>query len=377
MPSIFSFPTAFHVYIQNLVDIYKSDIIGSNVRSYELFSVFCTVDQNKASSFNDRQYPIQLRNFWTVMLQYIPRHAHHGEQLRSTEEILKSQTEHYAILVRKSSEGENNRDVKVTLSSPETEFKPVDITLTPKDDSESRAKVMVNGQGIQINDNHVYNLHKDYIKIYTLPNGEVKVEVLRHFNVLFDGKRVRIEAKHSKLKNQIIGLCGPLNGEPSEEFLTTQNCYAHDASKFVRSFEVEGEEGQRIRNQFAGNPDMCAPKVSPRYANLISNQDAQRYDTTGPFTGGCSSIQTRYIEEDGRICFTTKPVLSCDKKCQPVGVSLENVPVHCIAKSNVAQLWTDQIDQGVRRDFSLKKPTKIVAMQLPESCISANHNFEL
>lgn len=318
------------------------------------------VDRSQVKTFNNLTFPAEISKEWTVMVQYTPREARHEHQQNSMNHQLRYQVENYAVLVRQSEESSEKKELKVTLSTPETELKVVDVTMTPEHSGNSKAKVTVNGQQVQISNKESYDIKQGYIQIYALPNGEIKMEVKDAFYVIYDGESMRIVATTDKLKKANKGICGQFTNSRSEDLITPSECYVHDFRKFVTSYETE-QEGQKMRQELSKNEKECVHKQTPQYVNVINIEDEQT-------PGKCSFFQTRYIEQNGEICFTTKSIPACKSGCQPQGTVTKNVPVHCIPNTPVAQLWKNQIDKGANPDFSHKKETSSVPMQLPQSC---------
>nr|CAH7765550.1 unnamed protein product [Callosobruchus chinensis] len=335
----------------------------------------CTVDHTKAYTFQNRSYPIDLQNRWTVMFQYVPKDARHSDQQQSAHDILMYSPENYVVLVR-ASEGNRNKEVLMTISSPETEYKVTEIKLTPHEGgSELKAKVYVDGQEIHVSDKQSHDIHRDHIQIYALPNREVKVEVKGRYYIIYDGQTTRLNPLSDMFRDSVRGLCGQFNDERAEELMTARNCIARDPFKFAKSFEAEGSEGEQMRTLFSQNTPECVQIRTPyQYGDVISDFSAWRkrgnmYSESRPYPlGQCSSFQTRYIEQDSQICFTTRAMPVCKSGCVAHGSMTKEIPVHCITKSNVAQLWKSQIDKGASPDFSHKKPTKTVSIELPQSC---------
>lgn len=295
------------------------------------------------------------------MVQYMPKEARHEYQPNTIEHQLKNQLENYVVLVRQNPQNAQKKDVKITLSSPTTNFKVFEINLTPEQLSNTKAKVTVNGQQVSFSDGDSYDIGQGDIQIYALPNGEVKVEIEDAFYAIYDGERLKFVPTSSKLKDSNRGICGQFSNNKFEELVTPAGCYVQDNHKFVKSYEVEGQEGQSIRQELSRNDKVCVHKNVPLYVNLMSSEEGQG-------ARKCSFFQTRYIEQNEEICFTTRSIPVCRSGCQPQGTVTKDVPVHCIQSTAAAQLWKVQIDKGANPDFSHKKESRSVPMQLPQSC---------
>ncbi|KAG5880950.1 hypothetical protein JTB14_010381 [Gonioctena quinquepunctata] len=157
------------------------------------------------------------------------------------------------------------KDLKLIFSTPETHFKIVEIELTPnkeKSFTSPKARVTVDGKEGKISERESYDVNDGFIHIYALPNGKIKVEVRYAGYIIYDGYRARLTSTSSKFRGSLRGLCGQFNSQNYEEFLTYENCFARDPKKFIKSLEVEGQEGQYDRSDYPKNKRMCRKRDS-------------------------------------------------------------------------------------------------------------------
>lgn len=296
------------------------------------------------------------------MLQFLPKQARQEEEASRIRDQLKQQTENYAIFVKKDSDSKK-RLVKITLSTPETEFRVLDITLKPTQEESSRAEVVVNGEDVIVSGNEAYQYGNGFVQIYLIPNGEMKVEIRDQFYVIFDGQRVKLSLLNGKYRDATRGICGQYNDNKMEEFLTPANCFIRDHKKFIETYEVEGSCGQETRRKLeTSNSIKCFRKTGPVYVSLVklsNERDDSRY---------CTKFQTRYVEKGDEICFTVRPMAACGGTCQSTSPAERKVPVHCVKKSSVTQVWKKQIDNGGSPDFSHKPETRKESMEVPQLC---------
>nr|XP_023016640.1 vitellogenin-like [Leptinotarsa decemlineata] len=335
------------------------------------FRPMCVVDKSKVVTFSNLTYPAKISKHWTVMLQYVPKESRLEPQ-HTIETQLRSQLENYAVLVRQDADS-SKKDFKITVSSPKTKFRVVDIELRTKAQpraSEPRVRVIINGKDVPINENESYDMHENYIQIYALPNREVKVEILNAFYMVYDGERARLSITDNKFKDSTRGLCGQFNQQKNEDFLTSENCIARDPSKFVKSFEAEGEEGKKVRDEFSQKTMQCVDREIPSYVDVVSNDVgySSYYSKSSIHHSKCTVFQTRYVQQNGDICFTIRALPVCSSHCHATGYVSKNVPVHCVHKSHVAELWKSQIDKGSSPDFSNKEEHKSVSVRVPQNC---------
>lgn len=304
------------------------------------------------------------------MFQYIPKVPRFTEDRESVTQRVKRQTENFVVLVR-ADPSRNGKDVKLTINSPETKFEVLDITMTPRQqqgEKDARAKVTVNDKEMQVDENRSYDYEHGYIQIHTLPTGDVKVEVKDQFNVIYDGERVTLGVSNGKFKDATRGICGQFNEEKIEDFLTPENCYVQDHQLFIKSFEIEGSEGQKIRQELKFDSERkCVKKFYPFYVDVVSSRNKQSWQKQN--LQQCTAFQTQYVQQNGEVCFTLRPIPKCVPGCQSTSTIERDVPVHCLQKSNIVQHWKNQIDNGVNLDFSKQTESKTVKVQIPESCI--------
>lgn len=315
------------------------------------------------------------------MLQYVPKHARQNaqDQLSVDQQLLRYQVENYAVLVRSNKDNKKQKDIKITVDVPQTQGKYLDITLEPASNQQNErsgsnptAKVYVNGQQITYSNLKSHDINNGYIQIYSLRNGEVKVEVQNAFYLIYDGYRAKLTTLNGKFRNAVRGLCGQFNGDDNTDFLTADNCIAHDVKDFIESYQfVEGQQRSQQRDS-----SKCYDK-KVLYANVISNEDVGNansiqknslYQNLGVrgSPNSCVKYQTRYVDQNGETCFTIRPMPTC--MCQQGETVTKNVSVHCLQKSNIVQLWKDQINKGASPDFSHKSETRTVKMELPKVC---------
>lgn len=274
---------------------------------------------------------------------------------------LEHQTENYVILVKKDSQSDK-KEVKIALSAPETEFKVLDITLSPKSEQDG-VRVTVNSNDISVKGDETFQYGEGYIQAYSLGEDEVKIEVRDQFYVIFDGRVVKLSLLNGKFKDAIRGICGQFNDKGFEDFRSPSNCFVRDHKKFIESYEVEGTQGKDRREMLSSNDNECVRKIDPVHVKVVTT-----FDDDEDVSEDCTQFQTKYVEENGEVCFTLRPMPVCSRTCQATSSTERNVPVHCIKKSRVGNLWKTQIDNGGSPDFSHKTETKTVLLQIPQNC---------
>ncbi|XP_056646762.1 vitellogenin-like [Diorhabda sublineata] len=348
-----------------------SSRIISKILEIDTINPVCVADQSQVTTFSNLTYPSVLSNYWTVLAQYVPIRANEEEEIYSVHEQLESQETNLVILARKSmsaSESETAKDVKIVISSPDTDFETIEILMS-LNQKRSSVDIYVNGQQREVSEFDCHDIRNGYIQIFALSHGEVKMEVKNILHLTYDGIRIKLEAVSSLLRGSTRGLCGSFSDQQNEDFLTPSNCYARNHEKFIRSYEVEGQQGEQTREELSQDSHLCVEKKMPLHINIISLKDLlPAVDVEQSEGNNCTRHQTRYFEQSTEICFTTSVVPTCSSVCQAEGYITKTIPVHCIVKSNVALLWKKQIDTGGNPDFSHKKEHKKLQMEVPQTC---------
>ncbi|KAJ8985867.1 hypothetical protein NQ317_006241, partial [Molorchus minor] len=341
--------------------------IMKEIRGLKTYRPYFVVDGTSISTFNNRTYPASIDDHWTVALQYVPKDARHHSGPKSVQEQLKFQTENYVVLVRQNSESKQNKDIKIILSAPETDYKVLDITMTPQQTSGLKAKVTVNGRDVHVDDKESQDFGNGFVQIYCIPNGEVKVEIRDVFYVIYDGRRMKLTDVSNKLRGSVRGLSGSYQDNKAEDFLLPENCIVSDYQQFINSYDTDSNKQQHMKQSTQWGT--CLRKDMPLYTNVIVRQDIlNALSSTSSSRFECTTSQTRYSDQGGEICFTIRELPKCSSHCRQRSSITKKVSVHCVENSRVAYLWKNQIDKGHSPDFSHKKETKTVDMELPVDC---------
>lgn len=329
----------------------------------------CVVEHSVINSFNNRSYPVTLKQSWITVLQYVPPRARsqniQQEQNKhgvNVEQQLEKQTENYVVLARQH-QGKT-QEVRITLNTPKTNGETIEIHMKPSLTKSLKAKVLVNGQEVKVNNEESHEIKHGLVEIYALNNGEIKMVVRNAFELVFDGARVKVTPLSNKFRSALRGICGNFNENADKDRLTSDNCVSRSVSQMVESYTVQ--EGKQRTNQ----QDTRCSKVKVLYANVVSDLDAGRDSKYNMQLENsprlCSIHQTRYIEEADQICFTRRPYPVC--KCKQQGTLRKEVSVHCVQKSQVSDMWKQQIEKGLSPSFENKQETKTMHLDVPQAC---------
>ncbi|KAL3289384.1 hypothetical protein HHI36_022815 [Cryptolaemus montrouzieri] len=345
------------------------DRLEGKMYGLQTYKPICSMDKTEAYSFDGAEYPLILNNYWTVLLQYVPlRSSPHSQ--RSVDQQLRNELVNYAILARQSNQGAQFKDVKIVVATPETEGKIIEVTMKPKSGGKY-PEVSIDGKPMTPEELQQSKTYQREVIVGHIANGEIYVKVRKAFYVIYDGSRVKITALSTSLRNRLRGACGNFDGNKADDFITPNNCVVRDPKEFIASYTVlrKGEQNQEIMDlKSRSQKNHCTYMKIPLYVDYISDRAERQHQQNG---GSCSKYQTRYIMEDGKICFTIKPLTVCRSECHQRGAVFKKVEVHCVENKNVATLWKSQIDKGASPDFSQKPVTKTIQMEIPQSCRSS------
>lgn len=298
-------------------------------------------------------------------MQYIPKDARvKGTERQTVEKQIQEQLENYVVLARQVSN--QQKEIRLNFNHPKSQGKTVEIQMKPNQGqfsaSNPAAQVQVDGQEMKFDDQHIADLYNGFVEIYALPNGEVKVEIKDAFYLIFDGKRVKLTATSGKLRDSIYGLCGRFSKDQYEDFTVPSKCVVRTPEQFVESYQIESQKQRHQRSEKSQSE--CIAKVLPLYADVISDSDVDRSGWTNQNRG--TQLRPRYVEDNGEICFTIRPVPVCNGSAKKTVT--KNIAVHCIQGTKTAYYLKSQIDQGGNPDFSRKSETKTVRMEVPQQC---------
>ncbi|EFA11425.1 Vitellogenin-like Protein [Tribolium castaneum] len=336
---------------------------------YDTYRPICVVDKTQTSTWDNKTYPSSFSNGWTVLLHYVPRRpsSSQNKPYESVQEQLNELVESYIVYARASEQSHSQKEIQIVLQMPCTNGKVVKIAMKP---SSKGPKVLIDEQEVKYDTEHASDAYDGAIQIYGLPNQEVKLEIRDAFYAIFNGQTLKLTATNSKFRDASRGLCGTFTGEQETDFLGPDNCIIHAPEKFIESYTIGQQLMQRgSKMRRSDNEKQCYFK-KVYYANYISNQDAGRViDAERRGRGSCSKLQTRYVEENGEICFTIRPLPVCKSRCQQRGTIYKNVQVYCSRSTSSTNLWKNEIQKGASPDFSLQQVSKTIQMEMPKECL--------
>jgi hypothetical protein len=170
------------------------------------------------------------------------------------------------------------------------------------------------------------------VKVY-LPEQKVKV--------YFDGFSVNVKMLTPLYMGRQCGICGNMDSNPETEFNKLDsgvNEYyepEHNIRKAFHQYTIKDDKCTRPENF----EDMCTSE-NCEYQNAEYPEEYRRmrdpYDLPAKFDFR-STVQpvrkTRKIERHGKICFSTRPIMTCPSHTYPSGVKkTEEVTFKCPSK---------------------------------------------
>lgn len=306
------------------------------------------------------------------MMVHTPLHARYpGHTHKDLSQYMNSQ-DNYAIFVKQS--GSDQKQVKLYLRTPQTESQKAEIDFKPS--SGQYPTVLVDNQPQRYSEKQVAASYDKYIQLYGLPNGEARLDVAGEFSLIYDGSRVKVRLNNDRYYNAVRGLCGNANTMAADDLRAPENCALRTPEELVEAYTVpdDASPNHPKNNHYKKG---CYP-YRYVYANVIPYIEMEQVPSgsasSNQLYGGpkgqksCTKQQTRYVVDGDNACFTIRPLPQCQAPCSATQLISKSVPVHCVKKSNVSQLWMTQIDKGASPDFGLKPVTKNLNVDVPQAC---------
>ncbi|OAD61537.1 Vitellogenin, partial [Eufriesea mexicana] len=357
------------------LEILPGNILGSTDDQADLASLLfsderslCMLDKTRIETFDSKSYPLRLGKCWHVVMTTYPRMNPEkpDEKLRIPEDSSVS------ILSRETEDG--RKEVKILLGKDE-------IVLLP---GQPLPKVKVNGMVAEVTTDMSYQQkEKDEVMFEIYKVGSKAIELSSDkfdVSLAFDGERILIQATDD-YRSSIRGLCGNFDGETLNDFTGPQNCIFKSPEKFTASYALTKDqcEGQslEIAKSFSKHTD-CIPMEKTRHSNVINDIESGRSTTELDNWGyhsqrkagekSCMKTRTEVREINGKICFSTRPVVSCTPGCSATETKSKDYQFHCMEENNRSLDLKRRIQNGANPDLSQKSVDMSHSIVVPLAC---------
>merc|ERR1712027_232035 len=259
----------------------------------------------------------------------------------------------YGVLVRplessSSYSHESKKEVKVFIGKTEFTMKPEGEDVAVKVNG-SPIRMMTEKKTIKGVAGHIdakISMSKD--KVVILESSKI--------NVLFDGKRIKVEGSNL-LKNKLCGLCGDSNNKMVGDVPSPRQCLLSSPKLEVASYRVSLPSKQC--SPLPGNLmaelkketeiEMCI-KLSNLPNGGISASSSLGYESLSGM-GGSGCMEHRHemhelVSENNKLCFSMIPLLTCKRQCHSVGMREKRIGFTCMPEYDRK---TQHIAEKVRR----------------------------
>lgn len=211
----------------------------------------------------------------------------------------------------------------------------------------------------------------------------IRVETeLGQLEIRYDGKHVQIRSKSIYRKNR--GICGSFTGQQANDLKSPDNKVMLDDNEFITSWAVI--EDPNTNRQLKMKQERIKEASYPKEEILRSNpfpkrnkdDDDKKQRNSDDEKSGRSSKnsrgtkhQTQFVEqkEKSRICFSKRPLPTCESGHKANGKTHLTVPVHCRDINDpAAQQYKSSIQRGRHLDLSSHKANDEIKFLVPKRC---------
>ncbi|XP_078036187.1 vitellogenin [Augochlora pura] len=354
----------------SLLDLNPQDLMveDNNVEDVmdENLENTCVVDKTRVETFDSNNYPLRLGKCWhTIMTTYRKQDPEkQGEKLRIPKDMSVS------ILARETEDG--HKEAKIMLGERQ-------ILLKLKG---SRPEAWLDSQPLDITQEKGFqHQEEDEVILEINRQADESIAVIgseQDVQVMFDGKRILVKASDD-YRSSVRGLCGNFDGEAVNDFWGPGNCMIRKPEFFIASYALTKTEceGPSLENAKLAR-EQCTPQPKIWQSNVISDIEAGRENTEKfaylqsreESSGGkqCLIHRTQVKEHESKLCFTTRPVVTCASGCSPAETKDKMYQYHCMEKNESSLQLKKRIEKGANPDLSQKPVTASWPINVPLTC---------
>lgn len=389
----------------------------------------CQIKSNQVNTFGNVSIQnVHYDNTWHVVVQ----HMHRDQSVKSNQQWQQDANkpnDYLAIAVRNNKQNNEdqewdreNKNIEVAIVLRQNVNDEVVLNLRPgNQQSDNIPRLSVNGKQQKISESKVHNIYSNgnprewlarvyIVKHNTLDqaNVDIKVETaIENYQVAYNGKQLQIQRDSVLRGNQ--GICGSHTGQWYNELKSPQNKLVSNKKDFVASWalvenklvqmvsmqaqqkvrytEYPSEETvysnpipnakraqkpwsqQQQQQQQNGNDEYVNEQGRNLQNRQQNNQNRPQLNQNGSQSG--TKHQTQYIEdrENGRLCFSKRPLPVCAQGSKANGKYVQNVEVHCRDINDpAAKQYRSQIQKGRNLDMSAHPTNSQVKFYVPKRC---------
>jgi hypothetical protein len=322
------------------------------------------------------------------------------------------------VLIAKDCSHDEKFTVYSTVVDPEAKTKKVHILVAGKEimllppQQQDLMQIAVNGETqeltadkpITFSESSAQHQKKAIIVLRKTKSDAVNpIAVVRvpeeGLEVLYDGKNIKVLIKDHMYRGKTCGICGNNDKEEENEFEGPAKCIHEDAEDFVASYSMAGEHCEevprpkgkvrcppvdtrrkdqhraithsreviRARNQIGETVvvhDRVRVPTHPR--DPESRRSVEQH-----LENKCQKMRTEYTIEGEMVCFTTKPVNSCNQGCRATAEEDQQVEFHCLPKNSpFTKQLQQEADKTILKQLTNKRIDFRRVLKVPVRCVA-------
>jgi len=255
----------------------------------------------------------------------------------------------FTIIVDPSQQSEK-REVKILLANSTL------LVLTPPAQKNQAVYIVhVNGSEVPVQhnkaqvvqyDSNERNLVQLYVTEHQNTQDVLYVKIQdQGLLIAYDGEHVKIRVQRNIYKGQLVGLCGDLNLQHIDEFISPEGCIFDDEDDFVKSYAFEGQTEGPHGDYYC--PEGVHPRGATHEQKSRQQQRKQQYSRQQPRRqqhsseeyssieeSECMVAEHQMIEHKDKLCFSQEKIRQCKKSCRQVESKTQDAAFMCLPKKH-------------------------------------------